>query len=168
VLAGQPDPFCTWPYLERMRDLYAFRAGHPGLEYVSKGWTGWVTGYSGAAIPAWSANETLRGQVDCSPLTVMGYRVGASGVDTMTRRSILRAALSAPIPSVGGADYMEQWGTPASGTRLRRIAEQLVSNVATHRNRISHAVAVEDWQGDLRWLKETFYRGVYAFNWPQA
>jgi hypothetical protein len=167
VLAGQPDPFSIWPYTDRLRDLYAFRAHHPGLEYVSSGWAGWVTGFGGAAAPTSSVDNSLRGQLECSPLAILGYRVGASGVSAMSRRNMLQQAFSEPLPNVGGPDYMEQWGRPRSGQRLRRIAEQLLNNVMTHRNRPSHVDAVEDWQEDLRWLKETFYKGVYAFHWPQ-
>lgn len=168
VLAGQPDPFETWPVRDRLKDLYAFRAGHPALEYVSQGWAGWVTGY--ASSWAWDLGAWV-GRSDSvteSPLRMMGYRVGVAGLDVSSRRAILTTAFECPIPYVGDAAYMEQWGQPGSGNRLKRIAEQLVANIATHGKLANHEAAVEEWLEDLRWLEMTFYSGAYSFAWPQA
>lgn len=168
VLAGQPDPFETWPLKERLKDLYAYRAGHPALEYVSQGWSGWVTGYD-SSVP-WELAE-WEGRSDGvaeSPLRMMGYCVGVMGLDASHRQAILTTAFKEPIPYAGDADYMEQWGEPNSGKRLKRIAEQLFRNIAAHRNRAGHDVAVAEWLDDLRWLETTFYRGAYSFDWSQA
>jgi hypothetical protein len=168
VLAGFPDPFRTWPLTERLWDLYAFRQGHPGLLYVSNGWDGWIRGVGSSAPITWSDGSSDFGQVEQSPLSVLGYRVGVSGLDEESRRQILRAAFDGPLPFVESAVYMEAWGATNTAKRLKRIADHLASTIDTHRNRANHQTAVSDWQADLVWLKETFYRGVHKFYWPQS
>jgi hypothetical protein len=167
VLAGHPDPFQTLPLTERLWDLYAFRDGHPGLEYVSNGWAGWVKGVGSSEPIAWNEGTSEFTQVEQSPLVVMGYRVGMNGVEEESRRQILRSAFDGPLPFVESPGYMETWGPPASAERLKRIAQQLVNSIDSHRNMPNHQVAVSHWKDDLAWLKEKFYRGIYAFYWPQ-
>ena len=168
VLAGQPDPFNTWPLRERLWDMYAFRDGHPGLEYVSNGWSGWIKGVGYSSAVSWGDNAGDINQVEQSPLSIMGYRAGVSGLDEGSRRRILRSAFEGPLPFVESPAYMESWGSPATAERLKRIAYHLSSTIDTHRNRANLHVAVSDWKTDLAWLKETFYRGIFTFYWPQA
>jgi hypothetical protein len=168
VLAGYPDPFRTWPLRERLWDMYAFRDGHPGLEYVSNGWSGWIKGVGYSSAVSWGDNAGDFNQVEQSPLSIMGYRAGVSGLDEESRRRILRSAFEGPLPFVESPAYMESWGGPATAERLKRIAYHLSSTIDTHRNRANLHVAVSDWKTDLAWLKETFYRGIFTFYWPQA
>ncbi len=167
VLAGFPDPFRTFPLTERLWDLFAFRHGHPGLEYVSNGWAGWVKGFGSSAPIAWAEGSSDLNQVEQSPLSVMGYRVGVNGVEENSRKEILRSAFQGPLPFVESSGYMESWGKPATAGRLKRIAQHLANLIEAHRNRANHGVAVSDWKSDLGWLKDTFYQGAYTFSWPQ-
>ena len=168
VLGGQPDPFKEVIKFERLRDLYAFRVGHPALEYVSQGWSGWVTGYR-----AHSSQKSLDigrylEHVEESPLHAMDYRVGQSGWDANTRRQILSSAFKEPLPFVEGLGYMEAWGEPGTGQRLHKMAMHIAYLVDKNSGRQSLGAAVRDWNDDLKWLKAEFYRGVFNFNWPQV
>jgi len=168
VLAGHPDPFTTWPLRERLWDLYAFREGHPGLQYVSNGWHGWVNGVGRSSAGSSGGGANDFNQVEQSPLSVLGYRAGVSGLDDASRRRILQSAFQGPLPFVESAGYMELWGEPSTADRLRRIATHLSRTIDAHRNLANHQVAVNDWVSDLAWLRETFYRGIYTFYWPQV
>jgi len=168
VLAGHPDPFCTWPLRERLWDMYAFRSGHPALEYVSNGWAGWIKGVGATAPLSWTEHHSDFNQVEKSPLAILDYKVGESGYDEFTRQGILRSAFEGALPFVESAAYMETWGQPETAERLKRIAQHLANSIEKHRNRVNHHTAVSDWTDDLKWLRETFYRGVYRFNWPQV
>jgi len=168
ILAGQPDPFQTWPLKERLWDLYPFRSGHPGLEYVSNGWAGWIKGAGYSSAVSWGNSTADFSQVEQSPLSVMGYRAGVSGLEEDSRRQILRSAFEQPLPFVESPAYMEGWGKPSSADRLKRIAQHLANVIESHSNLTNHHVAVSDWRNDLEWLKSTFYRGIYTFYWPQV
>jgi hypothetical protein len=161
-LAGSRDPFYGGPDV-----LAAFRAGHPGLEFVSEGWPGWVQTWVAhdrrSAVPKY----TPEFEVEQSPLHVMGYRVGNSGEDDETRREILRQVFEGQLPIVSERSYMDGWGEPRSGQRLRRIAEHIANQCTKNSSRAqSMQQAIADWKDDLQWLKETFYVGHMQFHWP--
>jgi hypothetical protein len=168
VLAGQPDPFETTNGY-RVFEFEAFRADHPGLQYVSDGWGGWVHGNVADGWASGGGSGVKLAQADESPLKLMGYQVGSRGVVQESRREILQEALQGDLPFVSSAGYMEEWGASNSARRLRRIAEQLASYIrktASRRNADSYREAIEDWQSDLAWLREKHYRGRFAFDWP--
>ncbi|MFQ5731486.1 MAG: hypothetical protein ACE5KM_05990 [Planctomycetaceae bacterium] len=148
---------------------HAFCAGHPGLEFVSQGWRGWV---QARVLPdRQSTPKTFDGkfEVDKSPLAVMGYRVGQSGAENSERRRVLTQAFKESLPFVGPSDYMAQWGEPETPHRLRKIAE----NIAAYRDNAmnqqkDNTLAIEHWEADLSWLKKTFYHGHMRFHWPDT
>ncbi len=163
---------CSQDPLTAPRDvLDAYRAGHPGLEFVAEGWPGWVDTY----VPPNRRSSSRRTEFcgnDQSPLVILGYRAGSSGETESIRRRILRQAFTEPLPFANPADhaYVAQWGTPNSGDRLRRIAEHLAWLC---RERSSWAnppeAAIADWESDLEWLRETFYEhSHFQFSWPNT
>jgi hypothetical protein len=163
-LATDEDPFYGGNLV-----LEAFRAGHPGLEFVSQGWPGWVQAWVPLDRSLTGENRRPGFEVEESPIHVMGYRVGQSGVETGTRRRILRSAFGGPLPIVGNRHYMQQWGEPSSPQRLRKIAENIAAycRIARHRSG-AMGQAIADWESDLAWLKETFYHGHFRFHWPDS
>jgi len=172
ILAGQPDPFRKQDD-GRLMELEAFRAGHPGLEYIADGWEGWVRGQvthpRGLGGGGGSSGGGKKPQADQSPLNAMGYKVGKTGVIETDRRRLLVAAFIGDLPFVVSAGYMEEWGPPNSAQRLRRIADHLASSIAkasSRSNRDSFQEAIDDWLSDLDWLEATFYHGRFAFDWP--
>ncbi|HUE72679.1 MAG TPA: hypothetical protein VMP01_17470 [Pirellulaceae bacterium] len=143
--------------------LDAFKRGHPALEFVAEGWSGWVRPWI-AARAGRGARDDIE-QVEISPLKKLGYAVGASGLSVDQRSSILRRAFKEDLPFVDSAAYMEKWGEPDSSTRLRRIAEHLARNCRSASAR-GMWTAFADWFYDLAWLKAEFYHGHHQFDWP--
>jgi len=161
------DPFyaCATPIV-----LEAFKARHKGLKFVSRGWSGWVTTYVQKNRRNSSAPKSLETEwVDESPLHVLGYRVGRTGEDTVTRRSILSRAFTSKLPIVESLNYMVGWGEPETPDRLRRIAEHIAVICGNQKNRANPSKeAIKDWESDLEWLKETYYHGSFTFHWPET
>lgn len=162
-LARDEDPFFAGSDA-----LAAFRAGHPGLEFVSEGWPGWVETWVRADRQSAVAAHNRDYQVDLSPLRAMGYHVGKSGEEADVRHSILTLAFQGQLPIVSNHAYMQQWGNPGTPQRLRKIATHIAHSCSDARNRSGWEVAVEDWESDLEWLKESYYRGHMQFHWPDT
>lgn len=163
-LAKHDDPFLGGEDV-----LAAFRAGHPGLEFVSQGWPGWVQTYVAPSRRSPSTRSTFDFEVEESPLHVMGYSVGQQGAEESTRHEILRRAFCEQIPIVGPPGYMQQWGEPSSAQRLKKIADNLSTSCRNARSRANPPqAAISDWESDLEWLRETLYHGHMIFDWPST
>lgn len=150
--------------------LEAFKARHKGLEFVSRGWSGWVTTFVQNDRRNSSARRSLETEwVDESPLCVLGYRVGRAGEDTDTRRRILSRAFTGKLPRVESLNYMymRDWGEPGTESRLNKIAEHIAFQCRSKRNQANPPKeAIKDWELDLEWLRETYYHGHFTFQWP--
>lgn len=165
ALANGEDPFFGGEFV-----LAAFKAGHPGLEFLSEGWPGWVQAWVTEDRSPTSAS-TFDGEFhqEESPIHLMGYKVGNNGIDPEARQDILSRAFHGHLPIVGPPGYMQKWGEPGSPTRLRQIAENIASYCRNARRRSSSMEqAIADWEVDLQWLKETFYHGHMRFHWPDT
>ena len=107
-----------------------------------------------------------------SPLKHMGYKVGVNGLSRVKRREILENAYKGDVPNVFNPEYMEDWGSPDSSKRLHKMARSIASHArnAKRKKTSSMYTSILDWEGDLTWLKETFYDGVYdgSFKWPSS
>lgn len=171
ILMGLPDPFEQFDNETRLVTLLAFKAGHPGLTYVAKGWPGWINSFT---IPNWRTDcpdTTLDTLAMESPLHALGYKVGRSGIARDARRRILSTAFLGPLPPVQNPGYMEEWGAPNTGKRLKRIANHLNSLILRNlerSDRDSIKDAINDWEEDLDWLKDRYYNGARKFDWPNA
>ena len=150
--------------------LEAFKAGHPGLEFVSEGWRGWVTTQ---ILPnRRTASSDSMGNTSWnkeSPLRALGYKVGDQGEPDDERQRILTQAFQGKLPIVGDNAYMATWGEPCSPQRLKKIADAIASfcrNMKKKQNPSEQAI--EDWEQDLRWLYDTFYHGRFRFSWPDT
>ncbi len=165
ILGCGRDPFAAGPEV-----LAAFRAGHPGLEFVSEGWPGWVN----TSVPndrSQRTSRTMPGENwrQESPLHVLGYQVGKNGLPKNQRRALLRVAFEGELPNVGDAQYMGEWGDPKSPARLKKIANFLSSNCRNQKKKEHRSEkAIEDWEEDLEWMRMTFYHGHFMFHWPDT
>ena len=123
---GKPaaDPFYQGPLV-----LEAFKEGHDGLEFISRGWSGWVQTY---VRDDWKNQPVGLGSCDGwekeSPLHIMGYHVGKTGQYIDKRRQILRNVFEGPLPIVSSYSYMAEWGEPGSAERLYKTAERISLN----------------------------------------
>ncbi len=163
-LATNQDPFYATDLVKE-----AFRQGHPGLEFVSQGWPGWVNAWVTSNRRTTSANsEFATFNVEESPIHKMGYVVGRNGLPPHERQFLLENAFRHALPIVGGLAYMLEWGEPGTCERLHRIADHIATNCRNASNRWAWAQAVADWREDLEWLKESFYHGHCRFQWPDT
>lgn len=90
-------------------------------------------------------------------LRELGYKVGRSGLGSVTRRHILRNALSVELvaATTDSESYVREWGSPESEQRAEKIERCLVgfaNNARRRRADMSEAIA--DWEDDLRWFRE--------------
>jgi len=169
-MAARSDPFYAGNLV-----LEAFKAKHKGLEFVSHGWAGWITTYvpedrrssRHRRGPSERGSPPGTAQVDESPLSVLGYHVGQTGVDRSTRHTILARAFDGELPVVGSWEYMAAWGERRTPERLKKIADNIAAYCRGQRTRANRSEeAIEDWESDLAWLKEKFYNGHFRFSWP--
>jgi hypothetical protein len=141
--------------------------GHPALEFLMGLDFKWpsVSCGTGEGIvitdAAWHEN---------SPLTAMGYRVGYSGLDLLSRRGKLVQIVNNRIQFPGDFSAAEKrkWGSPRSVTRLEQVAVHMVRNISLFGSRPNYKVAVSEWREDLAWLKKTYYKKRMRFAWPDT
>jgi hypothetical protein len=126
----------------------------------------------------WPSTQTQSGNgtVDGSEwpekgvLSYLGYRVGQNGKPTPFRRVVLAQLFSRKVPPVFSQEYLEQWGSPSSSSRLQKMATTIASftrNAKNRKGRGAYAEAIQDWESDLDYLKSKFYKGVFNFDWPR-
>ncbi len=163
-LANGVDPFS-----QDAEVLDSYRGGHPALEFVSQGWPGWVSTHVNPTTRR--GRGTVPGDWPSeSPLHAMGYHVGKDGVPRVSRRAILRKAFEEALPAVGPDGYMDEWDDPRTPGRLGKIAESIASHCRNMKRRGSGRSdeAIKNWEDDLAWLKQEFYRGHFRFLWPDT
>jgi len=91
-----------------------------------------------------------------SPLHLLGYGVGRSGVSLARRRALLEAFCDASLPSEYPAQYRERWGEPSSQVRLDTMSSHLrwLARQASQRsNAEAMAVAISDWESDAQYVE---------------
>jgi len=103
-----------------------------------------------------------------SPLSRMRYSVAADGPSESQRRQILTAAFKGPIPTKHKEE--EIWGDPGTAARLYKIAQFLATLVRNNkRKRKPPLRAIGQWEGDVAWLKRSYYDGTsFSFQWPMT
>jgi hypothetical protein len=68
-------------------------------------------------------------------------------------------------------EYLQQWGKPNSKERLHKIADSIATFARLKKgmpNADSYGSAIQDWEDDLQWLKQTFYKPFMRFRWPST
>jgi hypothetical protein len=126
----------------------------------------------------WPSTEAFNGEGSINTeewaqiglLKYMGYTVGANGESSTTRREILAEVFKlTTLPNLESPEKMQQWGSPKSGGRLRKMAHTIASlTQRSKRNSNDTEEAIGDWEDDLAWLKTTYYDGRFShkFTWP--
>lgn len=102
-------------------------------------------------------------------LKFMGYAVGQLGAYRTRRRQVLDYVFNEKIPKVQSYDYMAEWGDPSSAKRLQKLANSLATFARNAKRRrtsdMEHATA--EWEEDLAYLKNTYFDGLFSFDWPK-
>lgn len=120
--------------------------------------------------------ETALGPTDWPQIGMMkflGYSVGVNGETKITRQRILSDLFQkVNLPKVDSQAYVDEWGAPESGARLRKMAQSIASFCRGARRRDEYALslAIDEWEEDLAWLKTTYYDGKFdrQFQWPET
>lgn len=101
-------------------------------------------------------------------LSYVGYNVGNDGERTVVRQKILDCVFHNVLPNVESKDYMKEWGSPESTSRLKKLAEALAAFTrnAKRNYNADYSQAIEDWQHDLDYLYNKYYVGQFHFDWP--
>ena len=104
-------------------------------------------------------------------LSCMGYHVGQKGQPRRVRRQMLLQVFSHELPPLNSSGYMDEWCTPRSAGRLRKIAESLAAFArnAKRRNAKTMQHAINDWENDLEYLYNKLYIRKFGTNdidWP--
>ena len=98
----------------------------------------------------------------------MGYAVGQLGAYRTRRRQVLDYVFNEKVPKVQSYEYMAGWGEPGSAKRLQKLANSLATFARNARRRrtsdMEHAIA--EWEEDLAYLKNTYFEGLFSFDWP--
>lgn len=120
---------------------------------------------------ALGGDGTLRGKdwPDEGLLKFMRYTVGRThGEAPQIRQQLLSETFRGHLPPVVSLEYMREWGTPSSASRLRKIAECIASFArnAKRRRNASLGDAIRDWERDLAFLHDKYYVDHFGFAWP--
>lgn len=104
-------------------------------------------------------------------LAYLGYHVGrGSEISAAERQALLTRIYEVSLPPLNDRDYLHGWGPPGTGKRLRKMADSIAAFTrnARRRNSASWDIAIGQWEEDLQYLENTFYRGRFDFKWPHT
>jgi hypothetical protein len=151
-------------------ELKAFGMGHPALEFLEQRQFDWPT----TAVEDRSHSTTINFADMSTPetglLSHMGYRVGRSGLIQESRRRILDEVMAMHLLPASDNDrqYAEQWGTPSSPRRLKKLADCLASFAKSSKRKKTkdYSEAIADWESDLDYLRTRYSHLRSDFDWP--
>ncbi|OCH02945.1 hypothetical protein [Aliivibrio fischeri] len=149
---GKNDPF----YNQFKRNLDSNDTGINGFK-----WPSTLAYESSGNIPEvdWPQVGMLKG---------VGYSVGAKGLPTTERRELLSNVMSQQLPYVTSYAYRREWGEPNTTARLKKLANTIASFAKnSKRSPNNTSIAISEWEDDLKWLKENYYKNrKYSWSWP--
>ena len=157
------DPFDEIDTATGQNILESFGKGHPAIEYL-RGlefpWPEFNPTEDGVSSGEWDSVEE-------TPLLKLGYHAGKThSLAPSTRHNFLAEAFSGELPFAESDEYMAEWGAPGTRKRLRRMAWHLAFLIRNRRRNPSQVYAVKDWENDLKWLRDKYYKSIMRFSWP--
>ena len=100
-----------------------------------------------------------------SPLKILGYAVGASGLKDSDRLEVLNFAIFGDFQRYmpEKIDYDARWGLPGSRNRFSEIYNHIrrVKNLRNNRRNMFHAR--QDWEADMFYIQQQ-QRLIYKFK----
>lgn len=155
------DPF------DNIEILQYFSHDHSALEFLMN------KGFSWPSTVAIRGSGTLPkiGWHKQGLLSYMGYTVGEKAKPAKKRQEILDEVFKmVELPKVNSQQYLEEWSTAESGKRLSKMAHSIAcfARNAKRKDPDSYALSIENWEDDLTWLENKFYKDRYKFNWPST
>lgn len=85
----------------------------------------------------------------------LGYKVGQEGERTPIRRQILKQVVEMDLPLVSSPAYTNEWGTPGSQQRFRKLTRFLEERLSNPAYRDMDKALIE-WSEDLEWVRQTY------------
>lgn len=157
------DPFDEIDTVTGQDILESFGKNHPAIEYLR----GLEFPWPEFDLTEESISSGEWDSVEETPLLKLGYHAGKThSLAPSTRRNFLAKAFSGKLPFAESAQYMAEWGEPGTRKRLRRIAWHLAFLIRNRRRNPSQVYAVKDWEDDLKWLRQEYYKSIMRFSWP--
>lgn len=103
-------------------------------------------------------------------LRFMGYAVGQSGCHRRGRQEILDYVFHGTLPRVQSVGYMQEWAGNGSSIRLQKMANCIATFArnAKRRRNASMELAIAEWEEDLAYLKDKYYRPADGYSWPDT
>lgn len=98
-----------------------------------------------------------------SALKVFGYTTGkTAGWPTSVRRRFLSDFMEKDLPPLVADLFGDEYGAPLSTKRLRKVANVISSNcgLRLRADREKYRQAIDDWIGDLEFLRSKYYDGL--------
>lgn len=107
-----------------------------------------------------------------SALKLFGYTVGkTNGWPEKKRQTFLYDFMTKQLPPIVHEIFGDEYGSPMSTTRLRKMANVIASNCGNFIRNDAHRYryAISDWTADLDYLREIFYEGhgLKFEPWPE-
>lgn len=124
--------------------------------------------------PPASTNGKFSGDFrEFSALKLFGYTVGkTNGWSSGRRRRFLSDFIERPLPREVETYFGNEYGSPMSTDRLRKVAETIAYNCVLRKRRDARmfAQAIADWENDLDFLRQEYYekRGMKFMPWPST
>ena len=147
--------------------LMKFAEGHPVFKYLNDCFIEWPTTHIVQSLVGLAVDDDE--WVQEGVLDDNGYHVGNAGVEREERHRILTKIFTTELNNVTSIQYMAEWGSPNTGSRLQKLANTIASLARNAKRRNNPPEqAIEDWENDLEWLKNTYYSGRFNFDWPRA
>ncbi|MBI77395.1 MAG: hypothetical protein CMM53_06405 [Rhodospirillaceae bacterium] len=94
-------------------------------------------------------------------LKKMGYVVGQEGVKTVTRHKILDYIMENDLPPVSSPSYMEEWGSPMSRYRYKKLHRVLNAFVTGNQNKENIEKAIIEWKEDIDYIENNWRLKVF-------
>jgi hypothetical protein len=89
-------------------------------------------------------------------LATLGYRVGkVNGEKGSVRRKILAHVIEGELPMVGSPAYTDEWGTPRSQERYRKLIHFFDGQLNNSANAEKPQAMIE-WAEDREWVQQTY------------
>lgn len=101
-------------------------------------------------------------------LKAFGYHVGESSSLTPYKRSRILASLFEGKLGNYKAGLEDEWGSACSSERLRKITHS-IAYFAKSKKGIpkDYRQAINDWEDDLQFLYDKYYKGFFDFDFPR-
>lgn len=162
------------PFSEDNEVILSFAPGHPGLEWL----VGAAHVFDWPSTIVRPSDGSLSKKVfttDNGVLSYFGYHVGKhaklKGMDANERQMVLQWVYDADLLEYAvDNEYIRSWGNSRSSKRLQKMAFSIAAFCRNARRRTSAdlRLAIQNWESDLQYLHDNYYRSKFVFDWPSG